>query len=118
MRYYVLLVLIACGAYAVAAWVSTLAVALWWRYGRSAGAAGTPLATARQLASARLLPAAAGGAAAWAVAVAFIRFEPLDTTEAPGPLLLGAAGLMLVLVAAAALPARPRHRRVGRNGVG
>jgi hypothetical protein len=101
-RYYVLLVLISCAAYAAASVLTAVPVAAAWpairRRTRDAGAS----ARARALAAMRLLPSIIGLAFAATMAIIFIRYEPPDTTETPGLLLAAAASVTLGLGVAAA----------------
>jgi Zn-dependent protease with chaperone function len=101
MRYYILLALIPLGAYAAAGIVSAMGVA--WARGRITRRAAKRDAAgrARVLALARLLPMAAGAATAVLFAYVYLRFEPRDTTEAPGVLLLTSAFVTSLLLIAA-----------------
>lgn len=96
MRFYLLFALITAAAYAgaslLAAWIAAAA----WPALRSRARRQAPAARARLLAACRLAPSAVGAAAALVLAGAFIRFEPRNTTEVPGLLLVGAAGLALL----------------------
>ena len=96
MRFYLLFALITAASYATAsllvAWLATAA----WPVLRVRAQRQSPAARARLLAAWRLAPAAAGATAAIVLAGAFMRFEPRDTTEVPGVLLVIAAGLALL----------------------
>jgi hypothetical protein len=95
MRYYILLALISLAAYAAASAAAAMTAAAAWPVVRRRGHAAPASARARAFAAARLLPAAAGAAFAAVLSAAFIRYEPVDTTENPGLLLVAAALLML-----------------------
>ena len=96
MRFYLLFALITAASYAtaslLAAWLATAV----WPALRVRAQRQAPAARARLLAAWRLAPAAAGATMAMVLAGAFIRFEPRDTTEVPGVLLVIAAGLALL----------------------
>lgn len=100
MRYYVLLVLVSCAAYASASIVTAVASALAWTSLRARLGATTASRRAHAIAALRLAPVAAGLAFATILAGAFLRFEPFDTTETPGLFLAGAAALTFGLTAA------------------
>jgi beta-lactamase regulating signal transducer with metallopeptidase domain len=97
MRYYVLFLLVTCASYAAASLAAAAVAALAWPTVRQRARRLAPGARARVLAAWRLLPAAAGGAWTLVLAGAFARYEPRDTTEVPGMLLLAAAGSTLLL---------------------
>jgi Zn-dependent protease with chaperone function len=103
MRYYVLFVLISCAAHAAAGALTALPVAAAWpvirRRTRDAGAG----ARARTLATMRLLPSLIGLAGAATIATVFVRYEPSDTTETPGLLLVAGASVTLGFGVAAAV---------------
>lgn len=110
MRYYVLLLLVTAGGFAVTAVACAAMVASLW----PAVKARLPLAAsarARQLAILRLAPVMGGALALAALAVTFLRYEPADTTETPGGLLLLSAAVSLLLGTAAA---RRAHAAAGR----
>lgn len=96
MRFYLLFALITAASYAaaslLAAWLATAV----WPALRVRAQRQVPVSRARLLAAWRLAPAAAGATMAVVLAGAFIRFEPRDTTEAPGVLLMLTAGLALL----------------------
>lgn len=96
MRFYVLFALITAASYATAsllvAWLATAA----WPTLRVRAQRQAPAARARLFAAWRLAPAVAGATLAIVLAGAFLRFEPRDTTEAPGALLVMAAALALL----------------------
>ncbi|HEY0875821.1 MAG TPA: M56 family metallopeptidase [Vicinamibacterales bacterium] len=118
MRYYVLLVLVPCAAYAAASLVATLVSAVTWPWVRRRVEGMTPSRRAHALAAVRLAPVAAGLAFTAVLTGAFLRFEPLDTTETPGLFLTAAASLTFVLTgigfarAARAILASARCRRL------
>jgi Zn-dependent protease with chaperone function len=122
MRYYVLLALVSCAAFAAASIVAAALSSITWRRLRSRLEEKTATRRARAIAAARLAPSAAGIAFATIVSAAFIRFEPLDTTETPGLFLLCAASLTFALVAVGlargtqAIRAAARCRRLLRLG--
>jgi hypothetical protein len=97
MRYYLLLVLIPLGAYAATSVGVACGASVTWPSLRRRVAAWTAGDRARALAVARLLPMAGGLLTALLVTIAFLRFEPRDTTEVPGVLLLASALLTLIL---------------------
>ena len=100
MRYYVLLVLVSAGAFAVTASACAAIVATVWPALKHR----LPLAAAhraRRLALLRLAPVISGSAALAIVAATFLRYEPRDTTEVPGLFLLSSAALSLALVMSA-----------------
>ncbi|MEX1127133.1 MAG: M48 family metalloprotease [Vicinamibacterales bacterium] len=101
MRYYILLALIPLGAYAAAGMVSAMGVAGARRRISRRAAERDAAGRARVLALARLLPLAAGAAAAVLFASVYLRFEPRDTTEVPGVLLLASAFVTSLLLIAA-----------------
>ena len=110
MRYYILLALLSAASYCGATVLASLAVRIAWArvWGlleRSAAAC-----RARRLAVLRLLPSTAGLAAALAFAGVFFRFEPPNTAESPGVLLVLFAGGSACLVAASLLHAWGRVR--------
>jgi beta-lactamase regulating signal transducer with metallopeptidase domain len=79
---------------------------------------------ARLLLASRLVPLATGSIAALGLGIAFLRYEPHNTSEEPGVLLWLTAGTTLVLmlmavrrVAASAWQTRQRHRLLNRCGV-
>lgn len=101
MRYYVLLVLITCAAFTAASALAALTASAAWPLIRRR-TRGLPSSTrARTIAAARLLPAAAGLLCAGILAATFMRYEPRDTSEAPGLLLVLTASVTLALVGAA-----------------
>jgi Zn-dependent protease with chaperone function len=102
MRYYLLFVLITCAAYAAASVLAALTAAAAWPIVRRRTGAAEASSRARTLAALRLLPALVGAGVAAATAGAFLRYEPADTTETPGLLLVLAASLTLGLVTSAA----------------
>lgn len=116
MRYYVLLLLVTTGTFAVTASVCSAIVATIWpalqqRLPREAAR------RARRLAMLRLAPVIAGAAALAAFGSTFLRYEPRGTTEEPGWLLLSSSTLALVLGLAAAwqlLAAAPHASRCHR----
>lgn len=103
MRYYVLLFLVITAAYAVANAATSLAVRLAWPLTRAWVSRRRPSRRAQTLAMLRVAPVAA--ATAWSVTVGavFLRFEPRNTTEFPGMILMAAAACALMLIATAAL---------------
>ena len=110
MRYYVLLLLVTAGAFAVTAFACAAIVASLWPAVRKR----LPLAAsarARQLAMLRLAPVIGGAVALAAVAVTFLRYEPGNTTENPGGLLLLSAAASLALATAAAMRWHAAARR-------
>ena len=106
MRYYVLLAFLVAGAYATGAILTAVGVAaVWPRLLRSVA-----MMAARQraqlLAALRAAPFAVGLTASIAFSGVFLRFEPRDTTESPGLLLVAAAaaaGVLLVMASVRAL---------------
>ena len=102
MRYYVLLVLIPCAAYATASVLTSLAVAAAWPMIRRRTRDAEATLRARAMATTRLMPALVGLMSAATIAIVFIRYEPPDTTETPGLLLVAAASVTFGLGAAAA----------------
>lgn len=102
MRYYVLFILVSCAAYATASVVASGISAAVWPLLREYLHGASAAVRARAIAVARLAPIAAGAAFATIIGAAFVRFEPLDTTEAPGLFLASAASFTLMLVALAA----------------
>jgi hypothetical protein len=96
MRFYVLFALITAASYATASLLAAWLAAAVWPTLRVRAQHRGPAARARLLAAWRLAPAMAGATLAAVLAGAFFRFEPRDTTEAPGALLVGAAGLALL----------------------
>ena len=98
MRYYILFVLITGASYAGASLLAAAVAARAWPATRARVSRLAPVARARTIAAWRLAPAAAGVAWALVLTGAFIRFEPRDTTEVPGVLLIAAAGFTLLLV--------------------
>ena len=102
MRYYVLLTLIAGAAFAAASLLAAGSSAAIWAWRSRSMADATARTRARIIAILRLAPVAAGAAAAAATASAFLRFEPADTTEAPGALLVALAAFTSALALAAA----------------
>lgn len=114
MRYYVLLVLLSAASYAAASCAAAALVrVVWVRRYRRAGERTTAADRARVLATLLFAPATAGAGAALAFAGVFVRFEPRDTVEAIGSLLVAAACLFAVL----AVPALCRIVRSLRAGV-
>lgn len=101
MAYYILLALIPLGAYAAVSLAGALVISAAWPEMRRRLAASAAAPRARALALVRLLPAAAGTAAALLVATVFMRFEPRGTTEAPGLVLLTAAVITVLLTGGA-----------------
>ena len=91
MRYYVLFVLVSSAAYATASVAASATSAAVWPLLRRRLRGSAAAVRARTIALARLAPIAAGAAFAAIVGGAFIRFEPVDTTEAPGVLLVAGA---------------------------
>ena len=122
MRYYVLLALVSCAAFAAASVVAAVMSSMTWRWLRNRLEEKTATRRARAIAAARLAPMAAGVAFATIVSAAFIRFEPLDTTETPGVFLLCAASLTFVMMVVGlargtqAIRAGARCRRLLRLG--
>lgn len=122
MRYYVLLVLVSCAAYASASVLSALVSVTWWRSLGGGLERTTASRRARAIAAARLAPIAAGIAVAMILSAAFLRFEPVETTETPGMFLLAAASLTLLMSglalvrSAQAIRASARCRRLLRLG--
>lgn len=102
MRYYILFSLITLATYAASSLVAALAVWVSSPFFRRHLASRPAAARARILAAARLLPVAAGAASALLVASVFYRYEPRDTAEVPGVLLMAFA---LTTVALAGLAA-------------
>lgn len=102
MAYYILLALIPVGAYAATSLAVAIGVSAAWPTLRRRFAAVSAAERARVCAFARLCPVAAGVIAAVLLATVFLRFEPRDTTEAPGLVLLALA-LLTGLLAGAAL---------------
>jgi Zn-dependent protease with chaperone function len=102
MRFYLLLLLVTGGAYAIASLSSATVVTAVWPTVRARALRRTAGERARVVAAWRLGPPAVGAAVALAVAAAFWRFEPRHTTEDPGVLLLVAAATTLLLVVQAA----------------
>jgi hypothetical protein len=99
MRYYVLLVLVPCAAYASASLVAALVSRLAWTSLRPRIDEWSASRRAHVIAAIRLAPVAAGLASSAIITGAFLRFEPLDTTETPGLFLLGTALLTWGLAA-------------------
>jgi len=102
MRYHILLALITLGTYAGAGLLAAFAVSVSSQALRRRIAERSAAERARLLAAARLLPIAAGTLAALLFASVFVRYEPRDTIEAPGALLLALALSTILLSAAAA----------------
>lgn len=102
MRYYVLLLLVACATYSVANATAAAVVRLLWPLGRPWTLMLPPTRRAQTLAILRFTPVAIALVCAALVGAVFIRFEPRDTTELAGWTLLAAAALSLVLAAGAA----------------
>lgn len=102
MRYYLLLVLISLAAYAAASTLAAIAASIAWPVIRRRGRQAASSARARMFAAARLMPVAAGFVFALCLSAAFLRYEPPDTTENPGLLLVAAALLTLALVISSA----------------
>lgn len=102
MRYYVLLVLVTAATFATSALAFGAVVAAAWPRLRERLPAGAAC-RARLLATLRLAPVCIGGAAAVLLSATFVRFEPRNTAEEPGLLLLTAASLTLGYVAAAVM---------------
>ena len=101
MRYYALLLLIASAAYAAASiGVAAVSALAWPRVKRTLTPAPSPQ-RAWTIAAWRLAPAAAGFALSAVLTSAFLRFEPADTTEVPGLLLVAFAALTGWLLASA-----------------
>jgi len=101
MRYYILFALITLGTYAAASIATAFGVSLSSRLLRRRVAARPAVERARALAVARLLPVAIGAFATVLIGSMFLRYEPRDTTEAPGLLLIGFALSTLLLFTAA-----------------
>jgi Zn-dependent protease with chaperone function len=102
MRYYILFAAIALGTYAAAAVATSFAVlrasaGLRWRLASRSAAE-----RARILATARLLPIAVGALSSLLLSSVFLRYEPRDTIERPGLLLLVFALAAVMLCGAAA----------------
>ena len=102
MRYYILFALITLGTYAAAALATAIAVSLSSPLLRRRIALRPAVERARNLAMARLLPIAAGAFATLLTGSMFVRYEPRDTAETPGLLLLAFALSTVVFSAAAA----------------
>jgi hypothetical protein len=100
MRYYILFVLIPLAAYAAAGVAGALGVS-WARPWLTRRVADRGAAErARVLALARLFPMAAGTVAALLFTTVFVRFEPRDTMEVPGTVLLASALITFLLLLA------------------
>jgi Zn-dependent protease with chaperone function len=97
MRYYELMLLAALAVLAVTNTIGSLCLSLTWR--KVADAKWTPLARARVLLGLRLAPSLIGALCAALTLIAFLRYEPPSTTEAPSMLLLtgSAVGLGIVM---------------------
>ena len=103
MRYYLLLALIAFGTFAAVALVASLVVVRSAPRLRQRIRLRPAAERARLLATARLLPVAAGTLASLLLSSVFLRHEPGNTGESPGLLLVVAALFGVVLSGAAAL---------------
>src|SRR5688500_14775317 len=101
MRYYILFALITLGTYAAVSIATALAVSLSAGRVRRRVATRSAVERARTLAAVRLLPVAAGAFATLLTGSLFLRYEPRDTAEAPGLLLLAFALSSVVLCVAA-----------------
>ncbi|MBA3640231.1 MAG: M48 family metalloprotease [Acidobacteriota bacterium] len=102
MRYYLLFASIALGTYAAAALATSLAVVRSSPYLRRRIGVRSAAERARILATARLLPIAVGTLATLVLSSVFLRYEPRDTVEVPGLLLVAFALFGIVLFGAAA----------------
>jgi Zn-dependent protease with chaperone function len=91
MRYFALLGLLSAGAYAVLVVGLSWALVVAWPRCRRALAHVPAAQRAQWLAALRLAPAAVGVMGALTLASIFVRFEPRDTRETPGLLLLAFA---------------------------
>lgn len=111
--FYILLILIPAAAFAVAALLAAAAVSAAWPLVRERGREGAASSRARLIGTLRLAPVATGALVALILTAAFIRFEPRDTTEAPGLLLSFSAAATLIMVIAAFA----RVARAVRSGV-
>ena len=89
MRYYELMILAALAAFAATNTIVSLWSALTWK--KVADTKWTPLARARVLLALRLAPAAVGALGSALASMAFLRYEPRSTSEAPSSLLLTGA---------------------------
>ena len=123
MHYERLLVLISVAAFAIAALLASLALAAWGARILRAVETYPPRRRARLLVAIRLVPCLLGMLATLLVALTFIRFEPRNTTEEPGLVLLtlAACALSAILIASARLTAAAWrtgkcHRLVDRHG--
>ena len=102
MRYYILFALITLGTYAAVGISTALAVSLSARRLRRHIATRSAVERARTLAAVRLLPVAAGAFTTLLTGSLFLRYEPRDTVESPGLLLLAFALSTVALSVAAA----------------
>ncbi|MBA2304548.1 MAG: M48 family metalloprotease [Acidobacteria bacterium] len=101
MRYYLLLVLVTCATYAAVSVLAAFAIsAAWPRIHRRARTA-VSSARARAVAAARLAPVTAGSVVAAILSNVFLRYEPRDTAEDPGVLLMIASAVTMALVVTA-----------------
>lgn len=98
MHYFILLALIPLGAFAAASMAGAFGASAAWPWIRSRVAACPSGDRARLLALVRLLPVGAGGATALLLVTVFVRYEPRDTTEIPGLVLLAPALTTVVLL--------------------
>jgi hypothetical protein len=112
MRYYELMLLAALAAFALANTIGSFCVSRLWR--KVAAAKWTPLARSRVLLGLRLAPALVGGHGAALTVIAFLRYEPRSTTEAPSTLLFAGAVLGGGLVAVSIWRGVNRMRDSGR----
>jgi beta-lactamase regulating signal transducer with metallopeptidase domain len=101
MRFYLLLILVPGAAFAFGGLSTAGVLASVWPLVERRTTKISAAARARLLALLRLAPAGAGVLAAVLVTDALVRFEPRDTTEAPGIMLWFGAMLTLVLFALA-----------------
>jgi beta-lactamase regulating signal transducer with metallopeptidase domain len=105
MRYYVLLGFLGAGTYAAGAILTAVAIAASWPRALRASGAMAARPRAQVLASLRAAPFAVGLAGSVAFSSVFLRFEPRDTTESPGIVLMAVAIAAAALLVAAALRA-------------
>ena len=102
MRYYLLFALISLGSYAAVSLLAALAMSILSPSLREHLLARPAAPRARLLAALRLLPAGLGAVATLLFAAVILRYEPRDTVEVPGVLLLTLALCTVALSVAAA----------------
>ncbi len=123
MHYERLLVLVSVAAFAISATLASLTLAAFGARILRAVETHPPRRRARLLVAIRLVPCLLGLLATVVVASTFIRYEPRDTTEEPGLVLLMLAGCALSVILAAAVRLTAAawrtgkcHRLVDRHG--